>query len=226
MSIASRSSVAGPRCGARIPGVGAVEVAKGWNAGYFRAANAHDPGGHPGGGTPQMDSTSITSTEWLKIAGAAFAQTDGSAEAMAKAIAAQLASQPAAMAVAAALAEGFAELARYAAEEPGEAADSVDIEVEAIAAARRVVRPLLQAKLQQRLDALDAKTARHNLCPRCKKPTESQGRRSRGWGSVVGAEWISNEQIAFIGVSEDRPLGSKSDLWVVSIDGGAPVNRT
>ena len=133
-----------------------------------------------------MDSTSITSTEWLKIAGAAFAQTDGSAEAMAKAIAAQLASQPAAMAVAAALAEGFAELARYAAEEPGEAADSVDIEVEAIAAARRVVRPLLQAKLQQRLDALDAKTARHNLCPRCKKPTESQGRRSRGWGSVVG----------------------------------------
>ena len=36
-----------------------------------------------------MESTSVTSIEWLKIAGAAFAQTDGSAQAMTEAITSQ-----------------------------------------------------------------------------------------------------------------------------------------
>jgi hypothetical protein len=133
-----------------------------------------------------MDSTSITSSEWLKIASTAFAQTDGTAQAMTEAMRAQLRSQPAAIAVAAAFAEGLAELARYASQEPGETADAVDVEAEAVVVARRAVRPLLQAKLQARLDALDAKAVAATNCPGCAKRAESQGRRSRGWSSVLG----------------------------------------
>lgn len=133
-----------------------------------------------------MESTSFSSTEWLRIAGTAFMQTDGSAQAMTDAIQAQLASQPAGVAVAAAFAEGLAELARYAAEEPTETADAVDVEAEAVAVSRRVVRPLLQAKLQARLDVLDARSVGQALCPGCKQTAESQGRRSRRWSGVLG----------------------------------------
>lgn len=133
-----------------------------------------------------MDSTSVTSIEWMRIAGAAFAQTDGSAQAMTEAIQVQLATQPAGMAVAAAFAEGLAELARYVAAEPAETADAVDVEAEAVAASRRIVRPLLQAKLQARIDALDARSVGKALCRGCKQTAESQGRRWRGWSSVLG----------------------------------------
>ena len=124
-----------------------------------------------------MDSTSLTSSELLKVASAAFAQTDGSAPAVTEAIRAHWATQPAGLTVALAFAAGLTELTRYAAQEPGETADAVDVESEAIAVSRRVVRPLLQAKLQGRLDALDA-SAGPTLCQACQQTAESQGRRS------------------------------------------------
>ncbi|HEY3354372.1 MAG TPA: ISKra4 family transposase [Polyangia bacterium] len=133
-----------------------------------------------------MDSTSITSSEWLKIACAAYAQTDGTAPAMIAALRAHWATEPSGLAAATAFAEGVAELARYATQLPGETADAVDVEAEAVVAARRVVRPLLQAKLQARLDALEARAVGATVCPGCGQTAESQGRRSRRWSSVLG----------------------------------------
>ena len=64
--------------------------------------------------------------------------------------------------------------------------DAVDLESEAVAVARRVVRPLLQAKMQARLDALDEQQAGATRCAECDRPMESQGRRSRSWNGVLG----------------------------------------
>jgi hypothetical protein len=133
-----------------------------------------------------MDSTSISSIEWLRIAMAAFAETDGTAQAVTKAVRQRLRGQPAEVAVAVAFAEGVAELARYASEAPGEDADAVDVEAEAVVVARRAVRPLLQAKLQARVDALEARAADAAACCTCGKTAESQGRRRRLWRSVLG----------------------------------------
>ncbi|MCP4449799.1 MAG: hypothetical protein GY811_31375, partial [Myxococcales bacterium] len=54
-----------------------------------------------------------------------------------------------------ALAKGIAELAAYAASELDDDESSLDAETEALDVARSVVRPVLEAKLQRRLDLLD-----------------------------------------------------------------------
>ena len=48
------------------------------------------------------------------------------------------------------------------------------------------------------------------------------------WGRVANAVWLSDgERIAFIGQRHGLPIGSKSDLYVARLDGGAePENRT
>ncbi len=47
------------------------------------------------------------------------------------------------------------------------------------------------------------------------------------WGSVVAAAWLPDgERIVFVGQPHARPIGSKSDVWVVSRTGGAPACRT
>jgi hypothetical protein len=133
-----------------------------------------------------MNSTEISSLQWLSIVRDAFAQTDGSTKAVAEAITAQHATQPLAASIAAAFAEGLAELAAYADGKLIEGATAVDAEAEAVAASRRIVRPILQAKLQARMDALDQEMLGKAVCPECQRTAESQGRRSKTWGSIVG----------------------------------------
>jgi hypothetical protein len=62
----------------------------------------------------------------------------------------------------------------------------VDAEVAAAEAARRVVRPILQAKLQARVDELDARSAGQTRCEKCGGRAESQGRRARTWTGMLG----------------------------------------
>ena len=47
------------------------------------------------------------------------------------------------------------------------------------------------------------------------------------WGSVGAFAWLPDgKRIAFGGATHDLPPGSKSDIWVMDIDGGAPECRT
>lgn len=47
------------------------------------------------------------------------------------------------------------------------------------------------------------------------------------WGFAYLYTWLHNgEQIAFTGVPRGKPIGSKSDLWVISIEDGTPECRT
>ena len=133
-----------------------------------------------------MESTKNRDESWMDVVREAFAQTDGSSQAMARAIRAQLATRPAGLVVATAFVEGLTELARYAGEVPGSTADAVDLESEAVASARRIVRPLLQAKMQARLDALDQEMVGTTRCAECNQPMESQGRRGRSWDGLLG----------------------------------------
>jgi dipeptidyl aminopeptidase/acylaminoacyl peptidase len=47
------------------------------------------------------------------------------------------------------------------------------------------------------------------------------------WGAVLSAAWSPDgERIVFSGIPHGRPIGSKSDLWVVGKQGGQPECRT
>jgi dipeptidyl aminopeptidase/acylaminoacyl peptidase len=47
------------------------------------------------------------------------------------------------------------------------------------------------------------------------------------WGDVLTAAWLPDgRRAALLGTPRDRPMGSKSDLWVVDAGGGEPVCRT
>jgi hypothetical protein len=97
-----------------------------------------------------MDPTEISSATLLAIASAAFAETDGSPGAIAALIRERFgASTPGG-------AFALTELAAYGASSWTEGDTAVEAEAEAVAASRRIVRPLFQAKLQGRVDALDA----------------------------------------------------------------------
>lgn len=137
-----------------------------------------------------MDSTGICSGQWTEICQRAFKNSGGLSSDFAQALCGELAgnvTQTCGESIALAFIEGAAELARYASENLGENANALDAECEAVAASRRVVRPVLQAKLQTQLDALDEETKGvATLCPKCAEPTESQGRRKRTWKSLLG----------------------------------------
>ena len=124
--------------------------------------------------------------QWLSVVREAFAKTDGSVKAVVEALRAQVSPESAGGSVAAAFAEGLAELAAYADKRIGVGDTAVEAEAEAIAASRRIVRPVLQAKLQAQVDSLDEELAGKAVCPGCKSTAESQGRRSRKWGSLLG----------------------------------------
>ena len=128
-----------------------------------------------------MKTTEELSAKLLSVVREAFAKSDGSAKEVAKELGAVLGAG-----VGAAFVEGLWELAAYTAAATGEEAGAIDEEEAAIVAARRVVRPVLQAKLQARLDALDEKLVGQAVCPGCKDSAESQGRRSRSWDSILG----------------------------------------
>jgi hypothetical protein len=120
--------------------------------------------------------------KWLRIVSEAFAKTDGSRDAVADWLDARAGGD----ARVSAFAEGVCELARYAARTWEEDDTAVEAEVEAAAASRRIVRPLLQAKLQARVDLLDAASWGRSACPHCGEAAGSQGQRSREWDSSLG----------------------------------------
>jgi hypothetical protein len=64
--------------------------------------------------------------------------------------------------------------------------NAYDEEKAAVHQALRAALPVLQWRLQHRLDLADA-LALHPLCPHCKASLQSQGRRCRGWFSLSGA---------------------------------------
>ena len=133
-----------------------------------------------------MDSTQVSSVRWLSVVREAFIRTDGSAGALKEAIAAQCSNDPAVAALAAAIADGMVELVTYASVDLADDATAVAAEAEAIDISRRIVRPILQAKLQARLDVLDQQSAGKAVCSGCGQIAESQGRRSKTWGSLLG----------------------------------------
>ena len=132
-----------------------------------------------------MDCSAWNSEQCKAIAEKAWKQSDGAPEAVARALGHGMSEvlgpgSP----MTEAFVQGVCELGRYAQAAPVEHA--VDAEKEAVEVSRRVVVPLLQAKLQQRLDALDAEQPRGVACADCGQPTESQGRRKRSWQSLLG----------------------------------------
>ncbi len=137
-----------------------------------------------------MDSTEITSSQWMGICRQAFESNDGLGPGFAEAVCAQLAERVGRLrgeTVAQAFIEGASELARYASQAFKEDENALDAECEAVVVSRRIVRPVLQAKLQGRLDELDRQTKRVAApCPKCAQATESEGRRRRTWKSVLG----------------------------------------
>jgi hypothetical protein len=69
--------------------------------------------------------------------------------------------------------------------------DSIEEEAEAIAASRRAFRPLLQARLQQRIDRIDAENVARTMCPLCENTMSSKGRPARKWASSLGELFLS-----------------------------------
>jgi len=63
---------------------------------------------------------------------------------------------------------------------------AVDTEGAAVHAGLAAARPLLEARLQQQLDALDEQTAGATVCHKCGATAQSQGRRARPWTSLTG----------------------------------------
>jgi len=137
-----------------------------------------------------MDSTEISSVQWTEICKQVLAENDGRLHGFAEALVGHLAAslgQTRGLPAARAFVEGACELARYAAEDIEEGENAVDAESKAVATSRRIVLPSFQAKLQARLDCLDDKTTGDATpCPKCGANTESEGRRTRSWKSVLG----------------------------------------
>lgn len=63
---------------------------------------------------------------------------------------------------------------------------AVELEGAAVKSALAAVRPLLEVRLQEQLDALDEKTRGQAECMTCKTCASSQGRRARRWRSLTG----------------------------------------
>jgi hypothetical protein len=137
-----------------------------------------------------MDSTEISSGQWIEICRRAFEVGGGLSPGFAETVCAQLAANLGhahGVSVAKAFVAGASELARYASQSIKGDENAVDAEREAVAASRRIVRPVLEIKLQARLDVLDEQTKGIVApCPKCAQATESEGRRVRTWKSVLG----------------------------------------
>jgi len=148
------------------------------------------PGLPPGRGEryPVGNSSEISSGLLLNAVRDVAEQGELSPSRLAEAIRARLGScgNEAARGVASAFAEGVAVLAMYADAPMADADSVVEAETDAVEVARRVVRPVLEAKLQARIDVLDAQSVGQTCCPKCKQFAESEGRRRRTWKGVLG----------------------------------------
>ena len=117
---------------------------------------------------PQMDYSEIRGTEWIGLLAEAWQDSQsGKGRTLAEAIEARIGADN--RRVGAAIVEAVEHLGHYVAT-PADAADTaVELEGEAIAVARRAVRPLLEAKLQGQLDRLDRANRADRSCPRCSR---------------------------------------------------------
>lgn len=77
-------------------------------------------------------------------------------------------------------------MTEYASASMDEDEDAIDEELAAIVASRRAFRPLLQARLQARIDRFDEATKGQATCKQCEKKAQSHGRPSRRWKSTLG----------------------------------------
>jgi hypothetical protein len=77
-------------------------------------------------------------------------------------------------------------MAEYAMGAYGEDEDSLAEEENAIAASRRAFRPLLEARLQARIDGIDEAMKGRVLCLECDATAQSCGRPAREWDSALG----------------------------------------
>jgi hypothetical protein len=80
---------------------------------------------------------------------------------------------------------GFQNLVNYACSEIVVGASALDEERMSVRAAFEAIRPVLEARLQQRFDRVDEQS-REVKCLKCGQKCESQGRRERAWQSTVG----------------------------------------
>ena len=117
-----------------------------------------------------------------------------------------------------ALMTGFDAMAEYAAGDLADERDALDEETEAIAASRRAFRPLLEARLQERIDRIDAETKGMTTCLECGKTSESVGRRRRFWTSCFGrlALWrrwsVCSDHKGGRSLAQERLLLGDADL--------------
>jgi len=126
---------------------------------------------------------SYSSREWMSIAMEAYAESAGDGRKMAERIVERLGS---ANELVAAFASGVAELASYALGAGETCATVLDEERDALEVSRRIVRPVLESRLQRRLVELDKETSGAGCCPDCGKTAQSQGQRTRAWVSLLG----------------------------------------
>ena len=150
--------------------------------------NRNTTGLAPGERYPMSNMIENTSACIVDVVRAAASQGDASPEAVADRIRARLCSggDEGGGTVGRAFAEGVKELAAYATRTIAIGSTAIDAETEAVSVARRVVRPVLEAKLQAQLDALDAQSVGQTRCCKCEQPMESQGRRWRSWVGMLG----------------------------------------
>ena len=134
------------------------------------------------------DVSQISGFEWSKLAKEAFEKADGDVGEMVSVLAGRMSQTMPGGRVASAFAAGVAELASYAVSEVGKNSDAIDAEVDAVEVSKRCVRPMLEAKLQDRLNRMDAETRGRTTCVNnCGNNAASHGRPSRVWGSSLGA---------------------------------------
>jgi hypothetical protein len=124
-----------------------------------------------------------SSADWLSITMEAYAQSQGDGRRMASLIVERLGTGNG---VVGAFAMGVSELASYAMGETQQGATVLEEEREAVEASRRIVRPVLQARLQRRVEQLDRETIGAARCLKCGCTAQSQGLRERTWQSLVG----------------------------------------
>ena len=77
-------------------------------------------------------------------------------------------------------------MTQYACADVEDDEDALHEERAAIVASRRALRPLLEARLQLRIDRVDAATKGQATCTVCGKTASSHGRPSRTWESTLG----------------------------------------
>jgi hypothetical protein len=106
-----------------------------------------------------------------------------SGEQLASALAARLGAE---VRIVAGWLQGVARLASYAVAEPEPEESAIEEERRSVQTAFSAVRPLLEARLQQRLERVDA-AASEIRCLGCGQVAQSQGDRTRQWQSTVGA---------------------------------------